>query len=48
MLTMMQQLMNHVTQLSEEVQNIKEERPHKKDGKAVREATSGSFELMQP
>ena len=48
MLTMMQQQMNHVTQPSEEVQNIKEERPHKKDGKAVSEATSGSFELMQP
>ena len=47
MLTMMQQLMNHVNQLSEEVQNIKEERPHKK-GKTVSEATSGSFELMQP
>lgn len=47
-LTMMQQLMNHVHQLSEEVQNIKEERPHKKEGKTVSEATAGSFELMQP
>ena len=48
MLTMMQQLMSHVQQLGEEVQNIKEERPHKKEGRAVSEATSGSFDLMQP
>ena len=46
MIQVMQQLMTTVSQLNEEVQNLKEERPHKKEGKAVSEATSGSFELM--
>ena len=46
MIQMMQQLMHTVASLNEEVQNLKEERPHKKEGKAVSEATSGSFEVM--
>ena len=47
MIQMMQQLMTTVSQLGEEVQDLKAERPHKKEGKAVSEVTSGSFEMMQ-